>query len=221
MAGRLAELGMAVRLAAEECRILQRSVREARRQRIFGSGGAAGPLPQLGRIKARVVVDMLGYSNIALAVLRVLLRSTQAQWAVRGRPFNETELDRELKKGKVGEKARTMRAQEGCSKTLFRIARLIAEARVCEKLSTMSSRGCSATSQQLLEWLKDLWPPDLRGARYEAQIAAMDFSEQKCKTVRRRFRRVWGVKFLKVDTAEPVNPDILRHRVWEMKVPPL
>ena len=220
MAGRQSALSMAVRRAAEEVAILKSSLREAKRELMLGVGSEDVPLPRMGRIKARVVVDVFGYSETSLAVLRILLQSSYTRWKMQGRPFNEEELDRELMKDNVGEDADLLRAKGGGNKSLS-IARLIAEARVCDKVRRLSSRGCSTTGQQLLEWLKGMWPPQLRGRRYEALFAALAFSEQRCKHARRRFRRVWRLKFLKVGTTEPVDPDILRRRVAEIKAPPV
>ena len=207
----------AIREAESVCRDLNATGRNARKACRSEYGARHAVLPHRSSVKARVVVKLLGFSLTAQAVLRVLFRRSLVRWRMDGRPWSEIELNKELTRPKVREAADKVLADGDTNKKLFSTARLIAEARVTLKVHAMSARGCSSTSEQIVDWLLDLWPQDLRGPMYAAYKLELMLSPSKRKWARQRLRRIWKVRYLKLQHADPEDPDMMRRKVLEFK----
>lgn len=217
MSHNLRSLMDAVRNAESLCQDLSATERHARKACRSVYDEPPTSLPHGSSVKARIVVTLLGFTLTAQAVLRVLFRRTLVRWRLSGRPWTEVELNKELSIGKVREAADKVVADGDMNKKLFSTARLIAEARVTLKVHGLSARGCSSTAEQIIDWLLEMWPQALRGPLFAAYKLELALSPSKRKWARQRLRRIWKLKFLKIQHADPDDPDVQRRKVLEFK----
>ena len=173
----------------------------------------AGPLPWRASVKARIIVDIFGWTSTTMEILRVLFRRRVEGWEKSGLPFSPEEIAKHIMTPTVGAMADDWRDAGDENNHVFRIARLVAEVRVCRKIQNMTTKACSVTSTQIVEWLREKWPPELRGDKFRSYFRALLFSPKKCKNLRRRFIRFWGVRYCKLDITDHVDPALLQDRV--------
>ena len=200
----------------KQCEKLSRSLRYTVERESKGHGGEARPLPCMAAAQARVVMDLLGKTPISEMVLHVLLRRTdclrrqKASW-FRSAEFAEVMARETTMKGA----ADLLAATDRCPR-VFRLARTIAEGRVCLKISDATAKGCAMTAAQICSLLRESWPGELRGPRFDAFFRDMAFSPKRQKAIVRQFRRVWSLKYTRLATSEGVESNTVHARVGEI-----